>query len=303
MDSTLINIGGHGLGDCILSLQISSCLKEKTIQHINLISTRDQVYNPLWHIFGNEFDMQKIDEGYSENNNIISDHRLQKELELKYNSNYITYNVPDLLFKHPLAFKYEEYGLSLNTIRRKRTLLKHFRNKEKIIYCGLCSPQKDHIYKNIPSLLRTLAEYLPDYTIYFPYIKKWNRDITDLGDFNIDFPSNVFIHNEPEFKDSLDYLVKSSYGIFTDNGPSHIAYHIGMPRLILDPKFNNILWMARWKDDPEECVSIDADKNEIAQIVYHNIRTPQTTLIDRKIIKNYINAGSVNWKDILLFKY
>lgn len=303
MDSTLINIGGHGLGDCILSLQISSSLKEKTIQHINLISTRDQVYNPLWHIFGNEFDMQKIDENYSENNNIISNHRLQKELELKYNSNYITYNVPDLLFKHPLAFKYEEYGLSLNAIRRKRTLLKHFRNKEKIIYCGLCSPQKDHIYKNIPSLLRALAEHLPDYTIYFPYIKKWNRDITDLGDFNIDFPSNVFIHNEPEFKDSLDYLVKSSYGIFTDNGPSHIAYHIGMPRLILDPKFNNILWMARWKDDPEECISIDTDKNEIAQIAYHNIRTPQTTLIDRKIIKNYINAGSVNWKDILLFKY
>ena len=49
----LINIGGHGLGDCILSLQISYLLKERYIKHTNLISTRNDVYKALWYIFSN----------------------------------------------------------------------------------------------------------------------------------------------------------------------------------------------------------------------------------------------------------
>ena len=120
----LINIGGHGLGDCILSLQISYLLKSKNIPHDNLISTRDEVYKPLWYVFGNEFDLEQIDQKYANDNALLKNELILNELKNNYGSN-ITYNVPDLLFKHPLAFKYEEYGLNPQVIKKTRTLTKH----------------------------------------------------------------------------------------------------------------------------------------------------------------------------------
>lgn len=298
----LINIGGHGLGDCILSLQISYLLKNKNIAHDNLISTRDDVYKPLWYVFANEFDLKKIDEKFANDNLILKDESTLNELKNEYGLN-ITYNVPDLLFKHPLAFDYEKYGLNPQLIKRTRTLTKHFSKKEKIIYCGLCSTTEGYVYKDIPGLIKSIAEYLPGYMIYFPMIKSWDREINNLGDFSISFPPNVFIHENPSFEDSLDYLIKSIYGVFTCNGPSHIAYQLGMPRLILDPQYGRIPWMIRWKEDFEECLPISLDKESIAKVVYQNIAVPQTTMLDRKIILDLLNKGYNNWNDILYFKF
>jgi len=238
----LINIGGHGLGDCILSLQISYLLKEKCFKHTTLISTREEVYKPLWHIFANELDIHRIDSKYADDNALLHNENYIKEIASEYSSDNITYNVPDLLFRNPLAFKYNDYGLN-------------------------------------PQL-----------------IKKY-------GDFNINFPSNVWIDDNPQFEKSLDILTKSKYGIFTCNGPSHIAYQIGMPRLILDPQFNRIPWISRWKEDYEECIDINTDYNDITRLVVNNINNPETLLVDRKILLNLIKSGYNSWKDIFYLKY
>jgi hypothetical protein len=298
----LVNIGGHGLGDCILSLQISYLLNQKNIPHKNLISTRNDVYKPLWYIFGNEFELKQIDEKYANDNALLKDDLILNEVKNKYGSD-ITYNVPDLLFKHPLAFKYEDYGLNPQLIKKTKTLTKHFSKKENIIYCGLCSTTEGYVYNDIPGLLKSIAEYLPQYIIYFPMIKSWDKKIDNLGDFSINFPPNVFIHEDPSFEDSLDYLTKSVYGVFTCNGPSHIAYQLGLPRLVLDPQYGRIPWMIRWKEDFEECLPIYLDKESIAKVVYNNITIPQTTMIDRKILLDLINKGYNNWKDIFYFKF
>ena len=303
MDSAIINIGGHGLGDCILSLQISYLLRLKNVQHINLISTRQQVFEPLYSIFHSGFDLYKIDEKFSHENAIISNQTLKDEITNHYKSNNITYNVPDLLFRNPLALDYKKYGLTPSVIKKTRTMTAYFSSKENIIYCGLCSTTDGYVYKNIPALLKLLAEFLPDYTIYFPIVKSWDKEINNLGNFDISFPSNVFIHNNPSFEDSLEYLKKSSYGIFTCNGPSHIAYQIGMPRLVLDPQFNKIPWMSRWKEDYEECIDINTNYNDIVKLVEANLRYPETTLIDRKKLLELIQNGYNNWKDIFFFKY
>jgi len=303
VDSKLINIGGHGLGDCILSLQISYLLKQKNIPHINLISTRQSVFEPLYSIFHNEFDLYKIDEKYSHNNAIISDESLRKELEDQYSSNNITYNVPDLLYRNPLALDYKKYDLNISLIKKTRSLVKHFPNKQKMIYCGLCSTTEGYVYYNIPILLKQLAEFLPDYTIYFPLVKAWDKPIDNLGNFDVNFPPNVLIDNNPSFCGSLEYLKKSCYGIFTCNGPSHIAYQMGIPRLILDPQFNKIPWMSRWKEDYQECIDINTQYTDVVNLVTANIKNPETTLIDRKKVLELIKNGYNNWKDIFFFKY
>lgn len=301
--SKLVNIGGHGLGDCILSLQISHLLKERNIEHINLISTRNEVFEPLNYIFGNKFKLIQIEEKYAHENAIIDNIDFQKDIKTKYGSDDITYNVPDLLFKNPLGLNYKKYGLEPSVIKQTRVYTDNSTQKKDIIYCGLCSTTEGYIYENIPLLLIRLAEFLPSYTIYFPVINKWDKEINNLGNFDISFPSNVFIDKNPSFIDSLKWLEKSSYGIFTCNGPSHLAYQLGIPRLVLDPQFNKIPWMARWKEDYNDCIPINTDINSIAQLVYANLNTPQSKMIDSKIILELIQKNQNNWKEIFYFKY
>lgn len=303
MQDKLINIGGHGLGDCILALQISYLLKYKQIQHKTLISTRDEIFKPLFHIFKNELEFEKIDNKYAHENSLLNNQEYYNELAKNYNSRYITYNVPDLLFRNPLGFNYKVYGLNPQIIKKTRVLTAHFPIKEKIIYCGLTTSTNGYMYSNIPNLLRGLAEYLPDYMIYFPKVTNWDKEILYSNSFDINFPKNVFIHENPNFEDSLDYLAKSCYGIFTCNGPSHVAYQIGIPRLILDPQFERIPWMSRWKEDYEECISINTEYNDIIKLIVNNIKYPETTLIDRKKMLELIQNGHENWKDIFYLKY
>ena len=301
----LVNIGGHGLGDCILSLQISHLLKERNIEHVNLISTRNEVFEPLNYIFGDKFKLIQIEEKYAHENAIIDNIDFQKEIEQKYNSTDLTYNVPDLLFRNPLGLNYKKYGLEPSIIKQTRVYTDKPAQKEDIIYCGLCSTTEGYVYENIPLLLIRLAEFLPSYTIYFPMINKWDKEINNLGNFDISFPSNVFIDKNPSFIDSLKWLQKSCYGVFTCNGPSHIAYQLGIPRTVLDPQFNKIPWMARWKEDYNDCIPINIDINSIVQLISANINYPQTKMIDSKIILDFIrnNNNNKNWKDIMYFKY
>ena len=299
----LINIGAHGLGDCVLSLQISYLLKQRGIDHINLISTRNEVFKPLNYLFSRELNLTQIDAKYSEKNELLSNQEYLKEIAKIYNSNYITYNVPDLLFRNPLAFNYADYGLNVSLIKKTRVLTNHFTEKSNIIYCGLTTTTPGYMYENIPILLRSLAEHLPNYTIYFPKIKNWDKELSYISDFNITYPSNVLIDEDPIFENSLDILSKSCYGIFTCNGPSHIAYQLGIPRLILDPQFERLPWIARWKEDYEECVDIKTSFTEVTKIVYNNIKNPETLMFDRKILLDLIRSGNTPWKDILYFKY
>jgi hypothetical protein len=297
----LLNIGGHGLGDCFLALQISSLLKDKNIPHVNCISTREQVFNPLKHITNEIFDLNHISEDISNDNKIILNKELQNQLKTKFNCSEITYNVPDLLFKHPLALDYDKYLLNPQLIKKQRVLLNSVKEKQNIIYCGLATSTNGYLYPFIKELLLELAKCLPDYLIYFPNIKKWDKEV-NMGSFS-GLPENVLIDEDPKFEDSLDVLKKSKYGIFSCNGPSHVAYHLGIPRLILDPQFNKLPWIARWKEDYDECVPLNLDFKLIKEIVYTNIRTPQTLLFDRKILANLLINNHNNWNNLLYFKF
>lgn len=305
----ILNIGGHGLGDCILSLQISYFLSKINVEHKNLISTRNEVFNALKHLFGNKFEFTQIDEKITENNLIINDDVTQEDLKKKYEASEIIFNVPDLLFRNPLSFDYKKYNLNPQIIKKQRLLidLNLEQKKENIIYCGLATSTENYVYYDIPLLIQKLSKALPDYKIYFPLLTKWDKPINNLGNFDVDFPENVIIDKDPKFEDSLNILKKSIYGIFTCNGPSHVAYHLGIPRLILDPQFGKLPWIARWKEDYEECVPINTSINEILTIVVNNILIPQTQMFDRKFIsfleKTSPNPSNLDWSQILYFKY
>lgn len=301
--SNLLNIGGHGIGDCILSLQISHFLKLKGVEHTNLISARKEVFDPLNYFFKDDFDLQKIDEKYAHENAIISNPLLLEEIKRCFNGDAVTYNVPDLLFRSPLSLDCNKHELNIQLLKKTRIMPHRFIGKEKLIYCGLCSTTNGYVYENIPLLIKVLAEFLPDHIIYFPLIKEWDRTIDNLGNFDINFPANVLIHQNPAFEESIDFLKRSCYGVFTCNGPSHLAYQLGVPRLVLDPQFDRIPWISRWKESEEECVSINTSHSDVARLVHANVKHPETTLVDRKKILQSIRNNKDDWSHIFYFKY
>lgn len=299
----LLNIGGHGLGDCLLSLQISQLLTVQGIEHKNLISTRQEIYDVLKYVFGNKFELYKIDESVSEDNAIENNFQILSDLKYEHNADNVCYNVPDLLFTNPLSLELSKYNLSPQVIKKTRVLSDVYFEKDKIVYCGLATNTNGYLYRDIGNLLSSLCDKLPDYTIYFPYVTHWVRDIKyDDNILKINKP-NLWIDENPNFNNSMDILKKSVYGVFTCNGPSHVAYHMNIPRLILDPQFHRVVWMSRWKEDYEECIDISTDYNSVSELIYSNVTVPQTTMIDRKIILNMIQSQNKNWHSLFYFKY
>lgn len=296
----LLNVGGHGLGDCLLSLQISYLLLQKQVPHINLLSTRKEIFEIINFLYSDLLpSIDHIDPSFTDQEALEKKEEIVEHLYQKYNSKNITYNIPNLLFKNKFAFKNDEFNLSYQTIQQTRTLINKKQPNNNIIYCALVSTTSGYLYRDIPLLLKKIASLLPDYTIYFPFVKHWLKEINYNGNFS-DMPSNVWIDTDPDFKKSIEILSTSNYCISTCNGPSHLAYHFGIPRLVLDPVFMRVPWMSRWKEDYLECISINSNENLIAQIIYHNIKYPYTTLIDRKILADHISQGYNKWSELFL---
>lgn len=296
MNQKVLIIGGHGIGDCLLSLQCAQLVKKYGINPKVFISARKEVYEPLFYLFGNQFDMENIDESFSNNNNLIRDESLIQQLSSGYDEVY--YVIPDLLFNNKYSFDYEKYGGFPQNIRSLK-LLDNTRQYSNVIYLGLMTTTPGYMYHSPMRLAIAIAETLPNNTIYFPIIDKWaNQSIQNIEEPLIK-PNNLFIERNPNLCGSLCAMKTSCYFIGTDNGVSHIAYHMGVPRLVLDPQYNRLPWIARWREDYLESIPINTDVNTICNIVSVNIKIPQTTLIPRAYC---INGESTDWDKALLMK-
>lgn len=292
-----IILGGHGLGDCILSLQCASFLKKRPI---SLISARDEVFIPLEYAFKNKFKLHQIDEYYSQDNNILKNISLIEDIRSKYPNagKDFYYVIPDLLFRNDFAFDYEKYNVHPQIIKSTR-LLAQENKPQKIIYFGILTTTQGYDYPEAQRLIELVAKNFKDYIIYCPSLEWWGGDKVKSAISGVTLPDNVHVDINPEFTDSIDWLKKSCYFIGTCNGPSHLAFHYGIPRLILDPQYERPAWISRWKEDYLESVSIGTPAELAAKIIELNINIPQTCLVPRKqVADNFIQ----DWPQLLLFK-
>lgn len=305
MKHRVLIIGGHGMGDCMLAFQCAQALaiKRPSFEIKVGLSTRPEIYSAICSLISNSNNLPiKLDENLSSNHKI--EDNWEKETITIQNDHgafdKIYYVIPDLLFRNPHSFDYLKYGIHPQIIKQQRVLLQESSPEQKRVYCGLQTTTPGYLYAYIPSLIEHLSKALPDYEIYFPNITKWNNDkaFELVGKFN----SNVFIDNNPTLEQSLTKLRFSQYFIGTCNGPSHIAYHLGIPRTILDPQYDRPAWVARWKEDYLECINITLPPYYITRIVSDNIQHVESTLMPRNM--SLINNSQVRpWKETLFFKY
>ena len=292
-------IGCGGIGDLILSQQCGHLISQGYDPKRPLVyfyyPVRDEVFRVIQYLF--PLNSHQISEEYDRGNNFEKDEKYRDMFKKDHPYLDIVYwVVPDLLFVNNYAFNYKKYNIDIQTIKSTRVLLNSRYPAQKIIYCALATSTPNYHYPYLRQLFIDLAGALPSHTIYFPNITKWGGKELSFGDLT-NLPSNIYIHDNPDFIESLEVLKKSEYCICTCNGTSHISYHLGIPRLILDPQFERPAWVARWKENESECIDRLIDPGTIARIVKTNIEMPQTSLIDRKYL-----LYDQDWERVLMLK-
>jgi hypothetical protein len=291
MPRNVLVVGGHGLGDCLLSLQCASYVQRAGDNCSIVLFTREEVFNPIKALFGHLFDLKRI-------NGELTEEILKTDALIpKYDEVY--FSIPDWLFSNPKAFDWNKYHTSPQMIKTTRLLADQHRNNG-IIYLGLMTSTQGYLYQDVEALAINLAKAFPQYSIYLPIITSWSGQSIKQFEFPEDTPKNLIIEKDPNFAASLSVLRDAVYFVGTDNGPSHVAYHFGVPRLILDPQYNRLPWMARWKEDVTESIPITSSWPEVVRLVSTNFNRPETLLIPRATV--LANLGT-EWKKLLLNKF
>src|SRR6266540_1735639 len=289
-----------GLGGLLLTLQCAEFIyKQNKLPYI-YIAARDEVFRPLQYLYHGKYHLHQLPE--FTNDSFLYDLDFINRLKCENQEFYVIW--PDALYKNPYAFDYKKYNTNPQTIKTTRTLL-HKSKPEKIIYVALNTTTENYSYHNPGKLVHKLGQEVKDYIIYCPVLDKWggkeiNHQIWDHEGFY----DNVFIDKNPEFIDSLKWLEKSCYCISLDNGVSHISYHLGQQRLLLDPRFGfavqNPAFYARWRETEEDSIDLKTSVDEIVELIKLNLVIPQTTLLPKKLVLNNLNA---DWGRELIFKY
>ncbi len=311
----ILCIGSHGIGDSILSLKCAY-LASQIIgkENVDVLScTRDEVFQPLLKLFGNNFHLtqHKDKEKWGKDNWILNNQDELKKLryyhytyggksDVSYDEFY--YIIPDLLYRNPLAFNYKKYHNHPQTIKSTRILTHKWNSDNKTVYLSLASTTEGYLYNNIGSLLRNLGKALPDYNFFFPVVQKWaDKQNIDYGDLS-NLPSNVEIKENPDFLECIEVMYRSCFAITSCNGPSHVLYELGIPRLLLDPQYLKPMWVTRWRENNDESININTSVSDIVNLTKTLLETPQTTLLSRQMVLNMIYRNADFSKE-LFFKY
>lgn len=290
MEYSVVIVNSGGIGDQIEGFKCAHHIP-KTKKVKILSCSRNEVFAPLKHLFGNQFNIEQIAENTADNYRLLFDSELMNRL--KGNAEEIYFSTPDLLYSGPYAFDYQKYDVSLPVLKSTRLLLNKYEPKNEV-YLGLMSTTPGYLYENIVALAQGLARNLPNYLIHLPILTKWaNQDIRIPGVPVEHPPDNLICYYDPDFIEQLEIQRKCCYGIYSCNGMSHSAFHFGQPRAILDPQFKKSLWISRWKEVPDDCIDIKTPIFDILRLVVTNLKVPQTQLLPHKYVLNVIQRDGM----------
>lgn len=300
MDNIAIVTGG-GIGDCILAYQAASYVQKHSDNFPYIfLCARKEVVEPLNHIFRTKLwpTFWINEEKHWDIDNLIKDQTFLENLRKDYKEVYVV--LPDVLFTGKYAFDWKKYRVNLKTLTQTR-LLTHFWKPKKQIYCALSTSTGGYSYSETHLLLKYLDDILPkEYIVRRPILKKWAGMELYPTSTTINYSSRIQLIESPDIKTEIDELRQSEYCVCLDNGPSHLAYQFGIPRLLLDPRMGQFPWVARWREDVSESIVITTPSKMIANLVKINIEIPQTQLLPKQFILNNMNS---DWKTQLLLKY
>lgn len=97
----------------------------------------------------------------------------------------------------------------------------------------------------------------------------------------------------------VNALAKCNYFVGIDSGLAHIAYHLGIPRVVLQRHFNTPWHIVRWQNETDCCLPLEAGAEMVLDRLMLNLRNPITVAIP----SNISVPALVNAKQMLIQKY
>lgn len=291
-------LSGHGAGDSLLGFQAAYYAQLLDEDVTVGLFCRNEVFNILNYVFSDRFNIKQLPES------LISDYQIEKDPSLwssitkGYDENYFI--LPDLLNRNPHCFNFSKYNTSPSLVS-KTSLLHHKWKPEKAIFINLISTTDGYRYSETNSLANFIAKRIPDYKIYVIDKVKWANK---MEFYNVKAESsNIIVLENPDYKTSIDIMTRCEWGIYTDNGFSHLAYQLGQNRILLDPQWNRLPWIARWREDYTESIPINTSVIDISKLISNLIKNPPTQLLPRKMVLDKLLLGDVNWGQELIYKF
>ena len=248
--------------------------------------------------------MRNIPEWQTQNDKLLHDESIINEIkEWVGNKNSQVYYVcPDLLYRNKYSFDYNKFNTNPLTIKSTR-LLTHKLKQENIIALCLNTSTYGYSYQLTQELILRLSE-LKNYQIYVPEINTWAGHKISLNIDKSKFPENVIVDSNPDFVESLKMVARSKVCICSDCGTSHLSFHLGQIRVLLDPWFgfsrSTLAHQVRWRENIEDSIPINTPPDKIFQLINVLLETPQTQLLPKNIVLNNIEC---DWARELLFKF
>jgi hypothetical protein len=302
MGEKYLIVTSNGFGDCMLGLQAARTVQKAGHQVDVICAVRDEVFRPLRYCFGHLFNLSQIPEYYGIDNQILKG----PIEEFKEDHKQVFYVLPDLLFRNPYAFNPSLFGSTINLVKRERLLSGSVKNNQ--IYLGLISTTPRNVYHYREELALELARRLPNCIIHLPILDVWaNVKMDTQKHLDIQFPDNVKVYKNPDFVEQINIQKGCGYGVYVDNGPSHLAYHFGQDRLLLDPSYgmnpNVLAWVARWRETIEDSIPLNTAPANVAKVVKTNLEIPETTLLPKDVVLCHRDEPPTLWPQSLIFKY
>lgn len=218
----------------------------------------------------------------------------------KYDKVYAV--TPDFLFQAPFSFPWFHYCKSYKRFLQIPVQLQtDYKFKHEAI-----NPNTKNVFLNMTSVtmeknysfpaLQKLVDFFAksNYNVIIARISNWKGTpipfllqgkFYDLVDRPIDEVVNI--------------LNKCDYFCGIDSGFSHIAYHLGLPRLILQYQFNQPFHIARYQNDTTDCIPLNSTPETIFNRIMLNLRDPITEAIPAQFNIPY----QTNTKQLLYKKY
>lgn len=205
---------------------------------------------------------------------------------------------PDALGQAPFAFPWFKYAKSYKDFMRTKVHMKVNQlftpRNTKIVFIHATSVTLE---KNYPlTKLQRLMDMFnkTHYAVELARTSSWKG--APLPFFCMGVYKDIV---DRPIEEVVSLMAQADYFIGIDSGLAHIAYHLGLPRVVLQQHFNQPFHLARYHQDPTDDLPLDIPPEVIFTRAMLNIKDPIT-----QAIPAYLNLPpNVNTKQLLYKKY
>jgi hypothetical protein len=291
---------GDGIGGQLQGFSCADIVQSQGHEvHIGIFA-RNEIFNFLKEIFKDKFkNIVQLPESFIEDYQIEKNPDLWTKLNEGFDEAYLI--IPDLLYRNPHKFNYKRFNINLSQIKNHKLLTDRYNPQQNLCILNLLSVTNGYTYNYISDLINFLCLQNPKWKFIFPNNIIWNNIKIHI-DIKNKYP-NLIIEENPTLLKWFEWMTKANFSISTDCGMMHVANHLNIEQLILDPQFNRLAFYARWRTSGDDSIPISTSAIDVAKLTKNLLDNELTRLLPKKLLLDRLLQGDIRWEQELIYKF